>query len=197
MSASIIVTSARTEELNADTRASIIRVCCTIFVGIHEEIWIAMAIVEDRCASGFGVFLNFSIQGLSHGLDLALGAFRDISITVIVYGITGGAKCFRIRCAVAGGACFKLGFKRMDIMTVFALVHGTGRSRMHVLPDIFLIRILIGTRGIRAKHSCTSTQIMDVLEADGFVNRVIVLAFQGIVYTRCRLTSLVAQDTQV
>jgi aminoglycoside 2'-N-acetyltransferase I len=29
MSASIIVTSARTEELNADTRASIIHVCCT------------------------------------------------------------------------------------------------------------------------------------------------------------------------
>jgi aminoglycoside 2'-N-acetyltransferase I len=31
MSASIVVTSARTEELNPDTRASIIHVCCTAF----------------------------------------------------------------------------------------------------------------------------------------------------------------------
>ena len=63
-------------------------------------------------------------------------------------------------------AGFELWLKRMDIVAVFALVQRVS----NVLTNILLAFVLVGTLSIIAKQGCTSSKVVDILEADLRIN---------------------------
>jgi hypothetical protein len=138
------------------------------------------------------ILLNFSVESIRQGGDFAFRVFGYIAITIVIDGITGGADFINLISLVTTLAGFELGFKRMRIVTVQALV-----DWMRIQANVFLVSILIGSSGIGTEQGSASAQIVNVLEIDLGVYGVIVFAFEGIVHTGCRFAALVAADTNV